>query len=84
MGGVQNTRGNSGVVGGGGLFLWSKNGNSGVEGGSYEKIPSMVGYGYFLEPHNIHEPWIINQLDWKLADAMAATEWKFVTSYNCF
>ena len=25
MGGVQNTRGNSGGVGGGGLFLWSKN-----------------------------------------------------------
>ena len=32
MGGVQNTRGNSGGVGVG-LFLWSKNGNSGIEGG---------------------------------------------------
>ena len=26
------------------------------------------------------QPWIINRLDWKLADAMTATEWKFVTS----
>ena len=30
------------------------------------------------------QAWIINRLDWKLADAMAATEWEFVTSYNCF
>ena len=50
MGGVQNTRGNSGGVGG--LFLWSKNGNSGVEGGSYVKFPPWWGNGYFLEPHN--------------------------------
>ena len=52
MGGVQNTRGNSGGVGG--LSLWSKNGNSGVEGGSYVKLPPWWGYGYFLEPHNIN------------------------------
>ena len=51
MGGVQNTRGNSGGVGGGSL-LWSKNGNSGEEGGSYVKFPPWWGYGYFLEPHN--------------------------------
>ena len=31
MGGVQNSSGNSGGVGG--LFYWSKNGNSGEEGG---------------------------------------------------
>ena len=49
-GGVQNTRGNSRGVGG--LFLWSKNGNSEVEGGSYVKFPPWWGYGYFLEPHN--------------------------------
>ena len=61
MGGVQNTRGNSGGVGG--LFLWSKNGNSGVEGGSYMyvKFPPWWGYGYFLEPHiTQHEVPVIN------------------------
>ena len=49
MAGVQNTCGNSEGVGG--LFLLSKNGNSGVEGGSYMKFPPWWGYGYFLEPH---------------------------------
>ena len=38
--------------GGGGLFLRSKNGNSGLEGGSYVKFPPWWGYGYFLESHN--------------------------------
>ena len=37
----------------GGSLLWSKNGNSGEEGGSYVKFPRCWGYGYFLEPHNI-------------------------------
>ena len=50
MGGVQNTCGDSGGVGGGSL-LWSKNGNSREEGGSYVKFPPWWGYGYFLEPH---------------------------------
>ena len=49
MGGVQNSSGNSGGVGG--LFYWSKNGNSGEEGGAYVKFPPWWGYGYFLELH---------------------------------
>ena len=50
MGGVLKTCGNSGEVGG--LFLCSKNGNSGQEGGTCVKFPSWWGYGYFLELHN--------------------------------
>ena len=46
-GGVQNSSGNSGGVGG--LFQWSKNGNSGEGGGAYVKFPPWWGYGYFLE-----------------------------------
>ena len=45
MGGVQNSSGNSGGVGGG-LFQWSKNGNSG-EGGGLREIPSVVGVWIF-------------------------------------
>ena len=50
MGGVQNSSGNSGGVGG--LFYCSKNGNSGEEGGACVKFPPWWGYGYFLELHN--------------------------------
>ena len=45
MGGVQNSSGNSGGVGG--LFYWSKNGNSGEEGGGLREIPSVVGVWIF-------------------------------------
>ena len=34
-------------MGGGGVFLWSKNGNSGVEGGVSCEIPSVVGVWIF-------------------------------------
>ena len=46
MGGVQNSGGNSEGVGGGGVFKWSKNGNSGEKVGLQE-IPSMVGVWVF-------------------------------------
>ena len=49
LGGVHKTCGNSGGVGG--LFLYSKNGNSGEEGGTCVKFPPWWGYGYFLELH---------------------------------
>ena len=45
MGGIQNSSGNSKGVGGG-LFKWSKNGNSGEEGGLHE-IPSVVEWLVF-------------------------------------
>ena len=52
MGGVHKTCGNSGGVGGGGVILCSKNGNSREEGGTCVKFPPWWGYGYFLELHN--------------------------------
>ena len=42
--------------GGGGLFLCSKNGNSGEEGGPCVKFPPWWGYGYFLKLHNTAYP----------------------------
>ena len=33
-------------------FVWKKNGSSGGEG-VHLQIPSVVGYGYFLELHNL-------------------------------
>ena len=44
MGGVQNSSGNSGGVGG--LLYWSKNGNSG-EGEGLREIPSVMGVWIF-------------------------------------
>ena len=47
MGGVQNSSGNSGGVGG--YFTGQKNGNSGEGGGggAYVKFPSVVGVWIF-------------------------------------
>ena len=53
MGGVQNSSGNSEGVGG--LFKWSKYGNSGEEGGLKVKFRLWWGYGYFLELHNLRK-----------------------------
>ena len=51
MGGVQNSSGNSGGVGGGGVILvvnkWKFRGG----GGTYVKFPPWWGYGHFLELH---------------------------------
>ena len=41
------------ILKGWGLFLNSKNGNSGEEGGTCVKFPPWWGYGYFLELHNV-------------------------------
>ena len=49
MGGVQNSSGNSGAVGG--LFYWSKKWKFRGGGGAYVKFPPWWGYGYFLELH---------------------------------
>jgi len=38
--------------GGGGVFLCSKYGNSGEEGGNCMNFPPWWGYGYFLKLHN--------------------------------
>ena len=45
MGGVQNSSGNSGGVGG--VFKWSKLGNSGGGGGDLREILSVVGVWIF-------------------------------------
>ena len=38
----------------GGYILWANFGKSrGEGGGAYEKSLPWVGYGYFLEPHNV-------------------------------
>ena len=56
MGGVHNTRGNSGGMGG--YFcgqIMEFPGRRGWGGGTYAKFPPWLGHGYFLEPHNIRE-----------------------------
>jgi len=50
IGGVHKTCGNSGRIVGGGEGCAHKNGNSREEGDLGE-IPTVVGYGYFLELH---------------------------------
>ena len=51
MGGVQNSSGNSGGVGG--VILLVKKWKFRGGGGAYMKFPPWWGYGYFLELHII-------------------------------
>ena len=50
-GGVQNSSGNSGGVGGGIILVVPKWKFRGGGGGAYVKFPPWWGYGYFLELH---------------------------------